>query len=135
MNAMPDIGLTHVALTVSNAAVSASFYAKYANMRPVHERPGVMWITDGTRPFVIVLIETKEPVTAVLPDCHLGVALESVNEVDRLAALAREEGCLLSDPKDSGPVIGYWCYLRDPDGHTLEISYGQQVGLAVHGAR
>jgi hypothetical protein len=31
--------------------------------------------------------------------------------------------------------VGYWALLRDPDGHNLELSYGQQVALAVGTAR
>ena len=34
-------------------------------------------------------------------------------------------------PFDDGPPVGYWAYVVDPDGHNLEISYGQEVGLAV----
>jgi hypothetical protein len=30
-----------------------------------------------------------------------------------------------------GPPVGYWAFLRDPDGHTLEISFGQEVGVTV----
>ena len=33
----------------------------------------------------------------------------------------------------AGPPVGYWAFLRDPDGHTLEVSFGQQVGLTVSG--
>ena len=38
-------------------------------------------------------------------------------------------------PNDYGPPVGYWAYIVDPDGHNLEISYGQEVGLAVDAAR
>ncbi|HNC43573.1 MAG TPA: VOC family protein, partial [Acidobacteriota bacterium] len=24
-----------------------------------------------------------------------------------------------------------WAFLRDPDGHTLELAFGQEVGLTV----
>jgi hypothetical protein len=27
--------------------------------------------------------------------------------------------------------VGYWAFLQDPDGHTLELSYGQEFGLTV----
>jgi hypothetical protein len=37
-------------------------------------------------------------------------------------------------PEDSGPPVGYWALIRDPDGHTLEIAYGQDVRHAVEGA-
>jgi hypothetical protein len=41
-----------------------------------------------------------------------------------LCALARGEGRLLNGPRDAGPPIGYVAAIRDPDGHTLEVSFG-----------
>ena len=37
-------------------------------------------------------------------------------------------------PIDSGEPVGYWAFLSDPDGHTLELAFGQEVGLTVAGA-
>jgi len=128
---MSDLGLTHVALLVRNLATSAAFYERFANMRVVHRRPGVAWISDRTRPFAIVLIETTSEITPLVPFSHLGVGVESREEVDRLCAIARDQGCLLREPQDSGPPVGYWAFLRDPDGHTLELAYGQELALAV----
>lgn len=51
-------------------------------------------------------------------------------EVDRLRDEAQTEGVLIQGSTDS-PPLGYWAYLRDPDGHTLEISYGQEISTAV----
>lgn len=132
---MPDLGLTHVALPVRSLEASIAFYSRYARMAVFHRREGVAWIGDGTRPFVIVLLESKDSIQPLAPFAHLGVAVESKAEVDRLCALARAEGCLLSDPTDGGPPVGYWSFLRDPDGHTLELAFGQEVALAVeHGS-
>lgn len=128
---MSDIGLTHVALPVHSLEASMAFYAKYANMHPVHRRPGVVWVSDHTRPFAVVLIETSSEIHPLLPIAHLGVGVRSRDEVDQLCQLAREEQCLLREPKDSGPPVGYWGLIRDPDGHTLEVAYGQELGLAV----
>lgn len=131
---MSDLGLTHVALPVRSLDASVAFYARYANMHPVHRRPRVVWISDRTRPFAVVLIETAAEIKPLLPAAHLGVGVASREEVDRLCQLAREEGTLLRDPQDSGPPVGYWALLRDPDGHTLELAYGQELGIAVEGA-
>jgi catechol 2,3-dioxygenase-like lactoylglutathione lyase family enzyme len=131
---MHDVGLTHVALPVTDLVQSIAFYARYAQMRVVHQRPGAAWISDQTRPFVIVLLETPSVEFPLRPFAHLGVGCESREEVDRLCALAREEQCLVEEPKDHGPPVGYWAFLRDPDGHTLEIAYGQEVALAVRSA-
>ncbi len=130
-----DVGLTHVALPVTSLVASIAFYAKYANMKVVHQRPDVVWLGDGTRPFVVVLIETETVEHALRPVAHLGVACESREAVDRLCELAREENRLHSGPMDYGPPVGYWAFLRDPDGHTLEVSFGQDVASALDEAR
>ena len=44
------------------------------------------------------------------------------------------DGCLVAGPTDSGPPIGYWAFLRDPDGHTLELSFGQDIAFTVSGS-
>jgi lactoylglutathione lyase len=128
---MTDVGLTHVALPVRSLDASVAFYAKYANMHPVHRRPGVAWISDGTRPFAVVLIQTGGEIKPLLPSAHLGVGVASRAEVDRLCDLARAAQCLLRPPEDSGPPVGYWALIRDPDGHTLEVAHGQEVGSAT----
>ena len=128
---MKDIGLTHIALPVTDLQKSYEFYSKYAAMEKVHNRTGVLWISDKTRPFVIVLLECKTVKNPLIPDTHIGIGVNSKAEVDRLCNLAKQDKCLLSEPKDSGHPVGYWAYLKDPDNHTLEISFGQEVGLAV----
>ena len=134
---MSDVGLTHVALPAHDLEASLDFYARYARLEVVHRRHDpvtgtqVAWISDGTRPFVIVLISVRKVESPLLPLAHLGVGCVSRAEVDRLCALAREEGTLRHGPTDSGYPVGYWALLSDPDGHTLEISYGQEVGRTV----
>ncbi|MCU0540649.1 MAG: VOC family protein [Oscillatoriaceae cyanobacterium Prado104] len=132
-----DIGLTHIALPVSNVDRSIEFYSKYAAMQVVHRRidaetgVAVAWLSDGTRPFVIVLIQ-KDSVHPILsPLAHLGVGCKSRESMDDLCDLARQEAVLIQEPKDSGYPIGYWAFLQDPDGHTLELSYGQEIGFTV----
>jgi catechol 2,3-dioxygenase-like lactoylglutathione lyase family enzyme len=135
-----DVGFTHVALTVADMDRSLEFYANYAGMRVVHRRQDadlgsdVAWISDGTRPFVIVLIQEAEVGTPLGPIAHLGVGCPTRERVDELCARAREDGVLLRGPTDSGAPVGYWAFLRDPDGHTLELSFGQEVGLTVASA-
>lgn len=139
---MPDLGLTHVAFAVKDLEASIGFYRTYAKMRVIHRRPGdeagagVAWVSDLTRAFVVVLIQAPGlSDTPLGPFGHLGVACESRAEVDRLAAQAQAEGRLRSPPKDSGPPVGYWAYVADPDGNTLELAFGQDVGDAVAAAR
>ena len=128
---MADVGFTHVALEVTDLDASIAFYAAFAGMQVVRRRSGVAWLSDRTRPFVIVLVKTERVGTILRPLAHLGVACASREEVDRLSRIAQAEERLIDGPTDSGPPVGYWAFLRDPDGHTLELSYGQEVGLTV----
>ena len=148
---MSDVGFTHVALLVGDLDASVAFYAKYARMEIVHQRSDghsrVAWVSDRTRPFVIVLIEVPTFVPRPLLRLangllrmlvqfeHMGVGCASREDVDRLCAEAKVDGCLDRGPKDAGPPVGYWAFITDPDGHTLELSYGQEVGLTVDHAR
>ncbi|GIW45477.1 MAG: hypothetical protein KatS3mg077_2759 [Candidatus Binatia bacterium] len=133
-----DAGFTHVALAVQNVDRSIDFYRRFARMELVHHRRDdatgtrVVWLSDRTRPFVLVLIETQQ-VEHVLGGtfCHLGVACSARQEVERLVTEARLMGYETTGPHDSGPPVGYWAYIVDPDGHNLELSYGQFVGSTV----
>ena len=135
---MPDVGFTHIALPISNLDASLAFYEKYAGMVAVHRRQSlsnpdrrVAWISDRLRPFVVVLLETDNVHPVLVPFAHLGVACATRAELDRLCEEARQEGVLVEEPSDSGPPVGYWAMLRDPDGHTLELSFGQEVRTTV----
>jgi catechol 2,3-dioxygenase-like lactoylglutathione lyase family enzyme len=134
---MIDIGLTHIALPVADVDRSIKFYATYAGMEVIHRRidaeegVAVVWLCDRTRPFAIVLIQTDSVHPVLSPLAHLGVGCQSREYMDNLCTKAKHEGVLIQEPKDSGYPIGYWAFLRDPDGHTLELSYGQEIGLQV----
>jgi lactoylglutathione lyase len=151
--AMSDLGMTHIAFLVRDLAASIAFYERYAAMQVIHrhhghDEPGpgdpdaavppteVAWMSDLTRPFVIVLIQGDHfgTDTPLGPFGHIGIACASREEVDRRAALAATEGYLRRAQADAGPPVGYWCYLADPDGNTLELSYGQEVAFTVEGA-
>ena len=136
-----DHGITHVALPVTDLSASLDFYERYADMQVVHRRTdpesgtSVAWISDLTRPFVLVLIETPtldERLGGVF--CHVGMGVASRDRVDEMCARARAEQRTVMGPIDSGPPVGYWAYIVDPDGHNLEISFGQEVGLTVDAA-
>jgi catechol 2,3-dioxygenase-like lactoylglutathione lyase family enzyme len=147
-----DRGLTHVALPVGNVAASLDFYRRFADMDVVHRRRDeqtgdeVVWVSDRTRPFVIVLIEYRPAAVAgsgsaahgagggLTGFSHLGVGCETRAEVDRRCDLARDEGRTVLGPQDSGPPVGYWAFITDPDGNNLELSHGQEVGLTVEQA-
>ncbi len=102
---MPDLGLTHVAVGVTDPDKSALFYELFADMRVVHRRPGdlgkdVLWISDGTRRFVLVLLPVTEVVSRI---DHFGVACASKEEVDRRITAARNAGYQVVGPVQDPP--------------------------------
>ena len=142
--------LTHIALPVRDLEATLAFYEKYTKLVNIHERQDpetglrTAWlankrdITDQGARFVIVLIHGKLP-TKITGDIkeqygflksisHLGISVESRDEVDRLAEMAREDGCLLLGPMYRNEVVGYICVVTDPDGNNLEFSVEQVLG-------
>lgn len=132
-----DIGFTHIALSANNLDKSIDFYHRYANMTIIHERTDkeinkrVVWLSDKTRPFVLVLVQSSNPAPILGPFAHLGVGCRSKSEVDKLCEQACRESILSKEATDSGYPVGYWAFINDPDGHVLEVSYGQEIGLTV----
>ncbi len=139
---MPDLGVTHIALPVSDPDMTLAFYARYADMDVVHRRRDddtgheVLWLSDHTRPFVLVLVQVDTvDVTGRLGGmAHVGVACRSRAEVEQRCSAARAEGREVEGPHDEGPPVGYWAFVADPDGHNLELSFGQEVGRTVQRA-
>jgi len=58
---------------------------------------------------------------------HFGYDLPSRAAVEEIAARRRTEGVLVQGPADAGPIVGYFCMLRDPDGNLVEFSHGQPI--------
>ena len=126
---------THVAIHARDIARSTAFYARYAGLVEVHRRVDgsmtVVWLAEPgrEREFVIVLLGTGHADAVEPPPmAHIGYAVSSREEVDRLGAMGRDEGILTEGPVDAGPIVGYFCIVRDPDGNSVEFSHGQSLG-------
>lgn len=132
-----DVGFTHVAFVVRDLEKSINFYSYYAGMEVVHRREPdlpdarkVAWLSDHTRPFALVLVQSDNVTDTPLGNFgHLGVACASREEIDKKTQIARAQGILRREPIDAGEPVGYYVFFADPDGNTLELSYGQRVGL------
>lgn len=139
---MAKADLTHVALHVVNLDASLKFYRDYASMDVVDERTTpaggrVVWLANSEARLVLVLIGSgrmslrhrlaRELARRLPPASHLGVELDSREEVVRLCERARKEGILRRAPADHGPPVGFYGMLADPDGNNFELSYDQTV--------
>jgi catechol 2,3-dioxygenase-like lactoylglutathione lyase family enzyme len=129
---------THVAIFARDVEKSVSFYRRYAALCEVHRRTEhgttVVWLGEEGRErvFVIVLIGVgHEDAVEPAPLAHIGYAVGSRSEVDRIAESAGRDGCLKQAPTEAGPIVGYYCVLEDPDGNHIEFSFGQSLGPAA----
>jgi predicted lactoylglutathione lyase len=142
--------LTHIALPVRNLGATMAFFEKYTTLVNIHEREDPetglhsVWlanqrdITSAGARFVIVLISGKLPtkITGNIKEeygflrsiSHLGISLQSREQVDQIAAMAKEDGCLLLGPMYRNEVVGYICIVTDPDGNNVEFSVEQVLG-------
>ena len=127
--------ITHVALLVSDVDITCDFYIKYCSLKVLSRRMDpntgyrVIWLGEDLK-FVIVAFEgEKQPVQSLAkPLSHLGFSLESREEVNEIADIARKDGTLKYGPVYFDPVVGYICEVLDPDGNSVEFSFGQELG-------
>ena len=126
---------THVALLVSDVDETTDFYIKYCKLKVLSRRMDpktgfrVVWLGEDLK-FVIVAFETEDkPMQSNFkPLSHLGFSLESRDDVDEIAHIAKEEKLLKYGPIYIDEHVGYICEVLDPDGNSVEFSYGQNLG-------
>ena len=90
----------------------------------------VAWLSPQESGIVLVFIQkndTSEPIPVLFPLAHLGIAVDSTEEVDQIAARGESDGCLAWEPRQESDPVGYICALSDPDGNLVEFSYGQEI--------
>lgn len=126
---------THVALLCRDIEASVAFYREHVGLDEVHRRVDggtvVVWLGEKERKedFVLVLIDADHAdAVEPAPLAHLGYAVASREDVDRAYAQAERAGLTAQAPVYAGPIVGYYCLVRDPDGNWVEFSYGQSLG-------
>ena len=146
----PDSLWTHIALPVRSLDDTMAFYDKYTTLENIHERQDPetnlrsVWLanpgdkTEQAARFVLVLIEGSLPkqITGDIKEeygfltsiSHLGISLNTREEVDQIAAMADKEGILVLGPMYRNDVVGYICMIKDPDGNNIEFSVEQVLG-------
>jgi len=126
---------THCALHVADLDASIAFYERYCGMTIFKEhgegKSRVVWLASpgAEDRFVLVLLGDGPERTPDEEDMtHYGFGVPSRADVDKIAALAKEEGRLHWEPREYAPPTGYLCGVKDPTGYIVEFSYGQPLG-------
>ena len=133
---------THIAFAVKDIEASIAWYQKFTHLRLLsqgEDKDGKnAWLGDPSHPdapFILVLgqfYEGHDPFAPAVhpplgPFAHMGIELPSKEAVDQVAAIAKADGCLALGPLQMPKQIGYICFLKDPDGNTIEYSFDQGV--------
>lgn len=122
----------HVALKAKSLERSIEFYRDYLGMEIVHDRREhehrVVWMRLPNDPGGLILVLLEDPTFTAYgswPVDHLGVYVDGRADVDAVAERAAGADILVSPPVYAGPVVGYFCCIRDPDGNVVEFSCEQ----------
>jgi catechol 2,3-dioxygenase-like lactoylglutathione lyase family enzyme len=133
---------THIAFAVKDVEATIAWYERFTHLRLLAQTEDAdgknAWLGDSTNaesPFVLVVGQFyagRDPFAPAVhppmgPFAHIGIELPSKEAVDDTAARAKAAGCLALGPMQMPKQIGYICFLKDPDGNTIEFSFDQGV--------
>jgi catechol 2,3-dioxygenase-like lactoylglutathione lyase family enzyme len=133
---------THIALAVKDIEASIAWYEAFTHLRLLsqgEDKDGKnAWLGDPTQvdsPFILVLSQFFEghdpfapaPHLPMGPFAHMGIEAATREAVDEIAGRAKAVGCLALGPVQMPKQIGYVCFIKDPDGNTVEYSFDQGV--------
>lgn len=133
---------THVALRVTDIDATIGWFEEFTPLELIDKREDESgygaWLGmpgETNNPFILVLAQFFEgkdpfgesPITKLGPFAHLGIELPNQQDVDDIAARAKQAGCLAMPPTMMPAPIGYIAMLTDPDGNTIEFSWDQGV--------
>lgn len=133
---------THMAFPVKDIDASIAWYEKYTHLELLARREDefsyAAWLGDRTQadqPFLLVLAQFREGMDpfapavhpALGPFAHVGIEVTARKTIDEIAALAKKDNCLALGPEQMPAPVGYICFIKDPDGNTIEFSFDQGV--------
>lgn len=129
------VAFTHCAMHVADLDESIAFYERYCGMSIVKEHgegsSRVVWLASpgAEKTFVLVLLGGGPKRDQGADDMtHYGFGVASREDIDKIAAKAKDDGLLHWAPRDYAPPTGYLCGVKDPTGYIIEFSYGQPLG-------
>jgi len=116
------LGLTHLALTVSDLERSFQFYHDVFGMLAVHrEKKFIQAQTPGARD-ILVLEQGADNVGKSGGIKHFGFRLVDPRDIDRAAKAIESAGGKILDRGEFVPGEPY-VFFTDPDGYEVEVWY------------
>jgi len=111
----------HVAIHVKNVPASIEFYRKLFGIEPCKVRPGYAKFDISKPPLNFTLNEGTGQERGVLS--HLGIQVESSDDVLAMRRLWRERGLLTRDEMKTECCYALQdkTWVRDPDGNEWEV--------------
>ncbi len=125
------LGLTHLALTVSDLERSFQFYHDVFGMLAVYrEKKFIQAQTPGARD-VLVLEEGNKDVGRSGGIKHFGFRLADPRDIDRAAAAIERAGGKIKHRGEFCPGEPY-VFFTDPDGYEVEVWYESDTDTEVN---
>ncbi len=103
-------------LAVASTQASAAFYARLLGVRPVMDLGWIVTLADPDRPGLQISVMSAEATAPVLPE----VSIE-VDDVEAAHRAAVESGAEIVHPLTDEPWGVRRFFVRDPDGHVLNV--------------
>ncbi len=112
--------LNHIAIHVADVARSSDFYRSVLQLqsipRPAFSFPGA-WFRLGTNQELHLIGDRGDPVSSSNRGNHFALM---VDDIDQWAHHLQESGANFA-PKKKRPDGASQIFLRDPDGHVIEL--------------
>lgn len=128
---MPPI-FTHIAFLVTDLDQSIEFYKRFCGLTVFKDKRAqggsYVWLappTESGKNPKYSFVLSEDSVVERLD--HIGFRCDSKQEIDRIAETAKTVGVLEDGPVDYGGSVGYYVLLKDPDGHIVEFTFGQDL--------
>jgi catechol 2,3-dioxygenase-like lactoylglutathione lyase family enzyme len=114
--------LAEVAYFTKNLQGMIDFYRKLLSAEPVAQSEGMaIFLVEGTKIFIHLTYEMQPG--GLPPENHKAFQVE---DVDRACAILASQGVIV----EVEPADYYWgrsAYLRDPDGHLIELAQADNI--------
>jgi lactoylglutathione lyase len=121
----------HTMLPVANLDRSVSFYTRLLGMKLKERHPSdarkvdvglVGYGDDASAPFLELIQNTSERAPAKVTPANIHVGIDT-SDLRKLCTILEKEGVTFIRPfKQRSDGMGFSAWVRDPDGHELELA-------------